>query len=296
MTCHDAHADPPEIQLSNEILTARMYVPDAERGYYRGARFDWSGVISSLKYAGHEYFGEWQTADDPYLHDRITGPVDSFSANTDISAGQKFLRIGTGVCEKVKAEANWPHPFRVVDAGRWTTQSGANWVVMIQQIETDDGHAYQYRKTITLIPGLPEMVIDHQLTNTGSSVLESSVYNHNFFVIDDQATGPDFVIRFPFTLRAEDSRFNGFAGVDGNHLKFLKEIPADDYIITMLTGFTDSTNDHQFQIEHRKTKAGVRMVTDRPMNKLRFWSPRSTVCPEPFIDIKLHPNQSDRWA
>ena len=115
-------------------------------------------------------------------------------------------------------------------------------------------------------------------------------------MIDEQPTGPDFVIRFPFELQAEESRFNGFADVDGNQLKFLKEIPTDDYIITMLTGFSDTTADHRFQIEHRKTKAGVRVLTDRPMNKLRFWSPRSTVCPEPFIDLRLAPNQSDRWS
>ena len=174
-------ADPPEVQLSNGILAARMYLPDAEKGYYRGARFDWSGVISSLKYAGHEYFGEWQDSDDPYLHDRITGPVESFSANTNVSAGETFLRIGTGLCERATPAANWPHPFRVVDPGHWTTQNGANWIVMSQQIETDGGQAYHYRKTITLLPGRPEMVIDHQLTNTGDRILESSVYNHNFF-------------------------------------------------------------------------------------------------------------------
>ena len=41
----------PEAEITNGILTARMYLPDAERGYYRSTRFDWSGAIYSLQYA-----------------------------------------------------------------------------------------------------------------------------------------------------------------------------------------------------------------------------------------------------
>jgi hypothetical protein len=33
--------------------------------------------------------------------------------------------------------------------------------------------------------------------------LRTNVYNHNFFVIDGQPTGPDFVVKFPFELKAD---------------------------------------------------------------------------------------------
>ncbi len=33
------------------------HLPDAENGMYRATRFDWSGVIGSVKYKGHEYLG-----------------------------------------------------------------------------------------------------------------------------------------------------------------------------------------------------------------------------------------------
>ncbi|MDE0101037.1 MAG: hypothetical protein OXN89_01535 [Bryobacterales bacterium] len=59
-----------------------MYLPeDPENGCFRGTRFDWSGAISSFKYAGHEYFGEWQESDDPYRHDLITGPVQEYRSD-----------------------------------------------------------------------------------------------------------------------------------------------------------------------------------------------------------------------
>ena len=41
------------------------------------------------------------------------------------------------------------------------------------------------------------MLLEHALKNTGQQGDEGNVYNHNFFVIDHQATGPDFSIKFP---------------------------------------------------------------------------------------------------
>ena len=54
-----AAAQPPEAAISNGVIRARVYLPDAQNGYYRGTRFDWSGAISSLEYNGHTYFGQW---------------------------------------------------------------------------------------------------------------------------------------------------------------------------------------------------------------------------------------------
>src|SRR5688500_19742590 len=68
----------PSAEISNGPITSKIYLPDPVNGYYRGTRFDWSGAIYSLTYKGHEYFGEWQKSDDPYLHDRITGPVEEY--------------------------------------------------------------------------------------------------------------------------------------------------------------------------------------------------------------------------
>jgi len=45
-------------------------------------------------------------------------------------------------------------------------------------------------------------VLEHTLKNTGRKAITTSVYDHNFFMLDDQPTGPDFVVKFPFDLRA----------------------------------------------------------------------------------------------
>ena len=72
------NAQYPQASISNTQIEAKLYLPDSKNGFYRGVRFDWSGVISSLKFKGHEYFGEWYDKHDPLRHDAITGPVEAF--------------------------------------------------------------------------------------------------------------------------------------------------------------------------------------------------------------------------
>ncbi len=49
--------DFPSAKITNGLITATLHLPDAQKGYYRGTRFDWSGVMPSLEYKGHQYFG-----------------------------------------------------------------------------------------------------------------------------------------------------------------------------------------------------------------------------------------------
>jgi hypothetical protein len=51
------NSDFPKAVLSNGSVQAVVYLPDAQKGYYRSTRFDWSGVVPCLAYKGHTYFG-----------------------------------------------------------------------------------------------------------------------------------------------------------------------------------------------------------------------------------------------
>jgi hypothetical protein len=48
-----AGAQAPQAKISSGRLHATLYLPDAQSGYYRGTRFDWSGVIAALEWNGH---------------------------------------------------------------------------------------------------------------------------------------------------------------------------------------------------------------------------------------------------
>ena len=101
-----AAADFPEAEISNSRVRAKLYLPDTKIGYYRGTRFDWSGVIASLECDGHSYFGKWFERYDPKLHDAISGPVEEFFTNGaglgyhEAKPGESFVKIGVGVRRK----------------------------------------------------------------------------------------------------------------------------------------------------------------------------------------------------
>lgn len=305
LACSGIAAAPPEASISNGVVDVKLYLPDKDEGYYRATRFDWSGAIHSLRFAGHEYFGEWQQSDDPYLHDRITGPVEQFTRSNahgvgyeQAAPGEPFLCVGVGICTKpTPADEARFKTYEVTDYGEWSVERGANWIRMTHKLDHDaSGYGYVYAKTLTLPPGRAELVIDHTLQNTGRNPLTTSVYNHNFFVIDGRPTGPEFTVRFPFTPTAVDARLKGYVEIEGRELRYAKELPAGESIITLLEGFSDDAEDHGFVIENRAAGAGVRMSADRPMSMLRYWSPRTTLCPEPFIDLDVAPGQADRWS
>src|ERR1700733_12819430 len=70
--------DCPKAEISNGAVQAVLYLPDAQKGYYRASRFDWSGVVPCLAYKGHTYFGVGFEHYDPMLADAIAGPVEEF--------------------------------------------------------------------------------------------------------------------------------------------------------------------------------------------------------------------------
>src|SRR4030095_8586330 len=59
----------PEATISNKQLRVKMYLPDPVSGFYKGARFDWSGIISSVEFAGHTFYGQWFSRIDPTVRD-----------------------------------------------------------------------------------------------------------------------------------------------------------------------------------------------------------------------------------
>src|SRR3977135_212142 len=104
-------AEFPEAQITNGSIKAKLYLPDAQKAYYQATRFDWSGVISSLEYKGHNYFGVWFPKYDPKLHDAITGPVEEFRTGDsglgyeEAKTGGTVLRIGVGVLRNTQDPA-----------------------------------------------------------------------------------------------------------------------------------------------------------------------------------------------
>src|SRR5580704_8860381 len=135
-----AAADYPQAEISNGLIHAKLYLPDATAGFYRSTRFDWSGVIASLEVGGHNYYGPWFTKQDATVRDFIykdtdivvsaesgsMGPADEFQTPLGYDAaspGGTFVKIGVGVLRKAD---NSPYSafkkYELVDPGKWSVR------------------------------------------------------------------------------------------------------------------------------------------------------------------------------
>jgi hypothetical protein len=297
-------AEFPEASISNGQIQAKLYLPNAETGYYRATRFDWSGVVASLAYKGHNYFGVWFPKYDPKLHDAISGPVEEFRTGdsglgyTEAKTGGTFIRIGVGTLRKPEEEKFQQFKtYEIVDSGKWTVKSSRDSVTFTQALrDPSSGYAYLYKKTVRLAKGSPHMIIEHSLKNTGTKAIETNVYSHNFYVIDGTPSGPDMHVKFPFELTASVP-FRGPAGPVGKEMVYQKELAADGTsVYGELTGFGPTSKDFDIQVENAKTGAGVRLVGDQPLSRVVFWSIRTVLSPEPYIEMKIAPGQEHHWT
>jgi hypothetical protein len=163
--------DYPKADISNGLIHAELMLPDSQKGSYRGTRFDWSGIISSLQFEGHEYFGRWYEHHDPKIHDAITGPVEAFQTNDkglgydEAKAGGTFIRIGVGT---VRASLTRRIIVRMTRTRLLTPESDTihkhkDRIEFTQRLRSKKDTGNIYRKTVRLVKGQPQLVLEHSL-------------------------------------------------------------------------------------------------------------------------------------
>ena len=300
LACTATSTEMTYAEISNGLITSKLHLPDSEKGYYQATRFDWAGVITDLEFEGHTYFGQWFAKYDPKIHDAICGPVESFTeiGYDQATVGEEFLRIGVGGL--LKEDDSIYDAFKlypISNPGLWKVKKSANRIIFTHEVKDAAGYSYLYTKTVLLPKGKPELILKHTLKNTGKKAIATDVYNHNFFIIDREPTGPDIKITFPFEVVGQWNRDDSLAVIEGNTIRYTRDFrPRETVYMDDIQGHTRSVKDYDFSIENLKTKAGVRITCDRPISKIVFWASATTSCPEPYIDINVPPGEQMEWT
>ncbi len=292
----------PQADISNGIVHARFYLPDNEKGFYRGTRFDWSGNMPVLEYDGHSYCQQWFNNYTPQLHEAVMGPVESFSplGYEDAKAGGHFVEIGVGVLSKVQDEKYSPFKYYpIVNNGEWKVKTKAA-SISFTHILKDPLYSYEYNKTETLEKSKPILTLQHTLKNTGSKTIETDVYNHNLFVMDKQPTGPTYEVGLAFNPQcvAEGQRGIGagdIAEIKGNNIVFNTEIIPGKSGYSILQGYGNTVKDYDIKIENHHTGAAMRITADQPLSKFVFWGSTKIFSPEPYIAVSVKPGETFSW-
>jgi hypothetical protein len=310
-------ATAPGTTIGSHGLRVTIALPDAQRGFYRSTRFDWSGMITSVTLGGAHFYGLWFDGVAPNIHDFVdtdrgvvvgprnaaTGPAEEF-ANRDgetvpgynaAPAGGTFIKIGVGRLRKPDM-APYDHfsPYAIVDGGTWSVRRSADAVVFVQRLAPDaDGFGYEYEKTVRVAPG-GVMTIGHRLRNIGSKPIRTQVYNHNLARFDGAGIGSGVSIRFPSAVTGPVSS-PSLARIDGNALRYLKPLaPGDRVQLPPQPG--DPANAASAFTVTGANGATITMQADTPLVRTAVWSIRHAVAVEPFVAIDVAPGAEQRWS
>ena len=299
--------DAPSVLIGNGLITAKIYLPDAEKGFYRGTRFDQAGVIGNLTFEGQTFYGPWFDRVSPEVMDymftpegivggpdsAISGPVEEFApvGFEEAPPGGSFLKIGVGRLKKPDAEA-YDHYriYAIADAGLRSTLTAKDRVSFVQDVR----EAYRYAKTLRLLPGKPQLLIEHVLTNESAKTISTTVYDHNFLILSPG--NRDIVASFPFAIAPDTNPDPALVRIEGNRFAYQRALAGKEGVSFHISGFGESKTDYDIRVANAKTGAGMRVTANQPLTKINVWSIRSVMAVEPYIAIDLKPGATKRWA
>ncbi|MDJ0778568.1 MAG: hypothetical protein QNJ85_11950 [Gammaproteobacteria bacterium] len=290
----------PSVVLDNGELQALVYLPDAGRGYYRGSRFDWSGIVARVELRGHRFYAPLHARHDPVRHDALAGPAEEFAmfapmGYAEAGAGEAFVKIGVGLLRRLdSADYRFDAPYPILHAGDWRIESTAASIDFEQQLVTDSGWGYRYLKRVQLMADEPGLVLTRQLENTGTRAIDIDHYNHNFTLIDDRPYGPDYSVEFPFASDAPRS-IDDIAWFRGNRIDCGEALGERSLWIELFEG-RDPGFYNAALVRNDRSGAAVAFRGDAPVERMVFWAVERAACPEPFIRIRLLPGEAMTWS
>ncbi len=290
----------PRLVLDNGELCLTLFLPDAQRGYYRGTRFDWSGIIERVDYRGHRFFAPLHPEHDPLRHDAVSGPADEFAmfqpmGYAEAAIGEDFVKIGVGLLGKTRDEEYRFHDdYPLLRAGQWQIENGTDWVSFEQELYGERGWAYAYRKTINLVAGRPELVIEYRLENRGEKRIDINHYNHNFTLIDDTPYGPDYSVELAIGT-AQPQSINDLAWHRQNRIEVDQPLGERSLWVQLYQG--EARSDYNAAVvRNERSGAALSFEGTAPVDRFVFWAVERAACPEPFSRIRLRPDEVTTWS
>ncbi len=296
----------PTAKISNGIIKLKVYIPNIKTGFYRGPRFDWSGLIGIINYNGNKFYGKWwQEKRNPYANDQVMGPAGEFGMGflgvpaplgyKTAKPGETFLKIGVGELKKVNnSNYNFGCNYEIIKPIPWIIKKGNNWISFTQQVKNFKGYGYKYTHEISLVKGKPEFIDKYIFANIGEKEINQTYYCHNFTMINQTPVGPDYELIFPFKPKLINPPSDPSKGL---------VVKQNQLILKNTNGFwgiiggfdTNKIKDDGVIVINKKTGTGIKIIGTHPIVSIHVWGTSKVICPELTINIKLLPGKKIEW-
>jgi hypothetical protein len=135
----------------------------------------------------------------------------------------------------------------------------------------------------------------HRLVNRGTKPIVSTVYNHNFLVLDGMATGPDFVITAPFELKTVRPLDPASARVQGRQFTYARVLVESRSRLDRVPGLWRHRGGLSLHDREPENRCGSRDRGRSSARQPRLWSIRSVLALEPFVAMNIAPGGEFTW-
>ena len=260
-------------EIGRGDLRLRLFAPGT---FYRGTRFDWSGVFDTVEYRGTDLAGRWFERYDPLMHDAVCGPAEEYTP-VGYREGETFLKIGVG---RLQADGNPYDRFKlypVVDAGKRSMKASPDTVLFRHEMPE-----YAYEKTISVA-----FLIRHHLE--ASTLLEGEMYNHNFFTFGRFRVDQDRHLDFPFQPGGHWRAGYDSVGLTGSGLRFSRALEKGESVFMGDLQAAGGSTPYDLTLSDRQTGIGIRIRGDRAVTHAVFWANHRIACPEPYVAFRALP-------
>jgi hypothetical protein len=295
-----------KITLDNGVIAATLY-PPGDNAFYRGTRFDHAGVIGSLTMNGREFYGPWFDAiqDDVPDYRWVDGKVVTGRASSTMGPAEEFdpvgfdqaapggifLLPGVGLLTRPDSQPynhfrSYQRPANMLDA-RFIKTSGSS--AEMRHVIAGAGYSYGYTKTVTLTPGRPELVISHLLRNDGELRITTSVYNHNFVILNPGNAAMKVTLPFAPAPLAPATRLQA----NGNTVTWPQALEERQSGYAILS---ETRQPYDFTVTDTSSGASVHARCSRDASQYKLWSIKTVMAVEPYVALNVAPGAEQRWT
>ncbi|WP_410769841.1 hypothetical protein [Fontibacillus sp. BL9] len=283
-------------QLKNEQLEIEI----AEAGDYRGSRFDWSGFITGVTLLEGRHSFCVPESLVPGQGTGGAGLCNEFGiiraiGYGDTRVGEPFPKLGVGLLTRLddrnyEFSRNYPvQPFATE-----IEMEGTRKITFRNIPQECRGYAVSLVKTVSVDEN--RLTVDYDVHNTGTKIIATEEYCHNFLGIDGNPVGPDYVLKFPFELSPWADEEETLAGLTFEQGEVHWEHTPDRPFYFRLPGFDGEKYPWMWELLHCPSGAGVREISRFPVSAAAVWGLGHVVAPEIFYEVRLAPGERKTWS
>ncbi len=265
---------------------------------YRFSRFDWSGKIINARYKGQLFAGSesLDRSKDSFMG---RGFYNEFGIQAplgfkELPIGSWCHKIGVGLIRKETADYHFLSNYDL-RAIPYQTDQNRHQLKLQCQSSLVEGYAYILEKIIALKED--GFNIHYLLENTGTKVIHTTEYNHNFISFEKTAVNQDYILNFTFDLDPKD--FDEFVNpekklvVQQRQIRFTNE-PSEEFFISNISG--GRSVKAQWSLEHIALKLGLKETASFMTEAINLWGTKHVISPELFVSIDIAPGEQQRWT